>query len=78
MKKSRVLMVEFNATGRRWPVKDALPIRAIVIAAEKEWGAGKYQVKFSVGRAWAVEKEHKPGVFRPVGVAVVTSERRAL
>ena len=69
------LMVEFNASGHKWTVRDNMPIRAILIAAVQEWGEGKYQVKFSVGRAWAVEKEHKPGVFRAMGVAVVTQER---
>lgn len=69
------LLIEFNASGHKWAVRDNMPIRAILIAAVQEWGEGKYQVKFSVGRAWAVEKEHKPGVFRAMGVAVVTQER---
>ena len=69
------LLIEFNASGHKWAVRDNMPIRAILTAAVQEWGEGKYQVKFSVGRAWAVEKEHKPGVFRAMGVAVVTQER---
>ena len=69
------LMVEFNTSGHKWAVRDNMPIRAIITAATREWGEGRYQVKFSVGRAWAVEKEHKPGVFRAMGVAVVTQER---
>ena len=72
---TRTLRIEFNASGHGWTVRDNMPIRAILIAAVQEWGEGKYQVKFSVGRAWAVEKEHKPGVFRAMGVAVVTQER---
>lgn len=76
--KRKVLMIEFNATGRQWAVPDSMPIRAIKTAAAQEWGEGTYEVTHSVGRAWAVRKEHRPGAFRPVGVAVVTTKRQAL